>query len=182
MLKTMMFCLVVGSTCCVSTESQIERTVVEATRTPPPEKKQADDETSKGKLVTGDYFSLLVPPSLSENVTKGEDSKLWEFSDEDITVNIESGPFAMTLESNLQIYPEYKEKWKTIGEAKGKIISFNYGEKSHTLRDPSKNNVVAGYFPKSEKVKSNLTIWISFRSVSEMQTAIDILESVRFRQ
>jgi hypothetical protein len=178
-----MFCLVVGFTCCVNPQSQVEQVVVEATHTPkpPPKKEGSGDEKAAGTLVTGDYFSLTVPRSLRENATQGEDSELWEFSNENITVNIESGPFAMTLEDNLRVYPEYREEWKMIGEEKVKIISFTYGEQSHTLRDPSKKNVVAGFFPKSGNVKSNLTLWISFRSVSERQAAIDIIESVRFK-
>jgi hypothetical protein len=180
MFKGSLIFLVLLTICCIS-EPRIERvteTYVEPS--PSPLSGITKIDSSESRPITRSFFALSIPKSLREQSVKGMDSNMWEFSNDDITVSLESGPLTMTLEDWLKNYSDYTEEWKTIDGELVKTVSFNYGPQSHTLNDPSKNNIVAVHFPRSARTNNNLTVWVSFRSPRNRQTAIDIIESVRF--
>lgn len=135
---------------------------------------------TKTRLVTTDHFSIELPQSLREIPVVEDDSPFWKFADADMTVAIEAGPYAPSFGDYLKNYPEYSEEQKSIGGETVKIVSFNYGEKSKTLSDSSKKYVIGVHFGRSDHVRNELTVQISFRSDTSRRAAFNIIESIRF--
>ena len=136
------------------------------------------NRTDEVKLVKKPEFSLYLPMSFVEQTIEVEDSKLWEFGDENITVFVESGLETMTIDRSLERHDQYREEVTTIGGERVKIVSFSYGQESSLLKDPEKSLVLAGHFMKANR---DLIVWINFRSERYRPVAMGIVESLRLR-
>lgn len=137
---------------------------------------------NESRLVTTEVFSVVLPRSLRDVPVVKDDSPLWKFADENMTVTIETGPYAADYGDYLKSYPEYWEEQRSIDGELVKLVSFNYGDKSHTLLEPSKQYLVGVHFNTSDGVKTELTAQVHFRSDSDKQRAIDIIGSIRFNR
>lgn len=133
-------------------------------------------------VIEKDFFTILIPSELKKQPISGEDSNLSVFSNESISVSLEYGWTTNRVEASLlRRYSEYQEEWKTIDNERAKVVTFNYGEQSDTLKDPSKECVLAAYFAPSSRVKTHLTVWISYRPTIQKVQAKEIIESIRFK-
>lgn len=161
---------------CITSNSEMNRNL---SVSPIPTQKVVSGLANSSRIQVG-QLSLILPKSMVKTPVSGTDSQLWKYSDENISVNIESGVYAPVPRDDG--YKEFKTTATNIDGEKCTIAMYKLPEGDDSQLESGKRYFLIGRFETSPRVGYPVYISISFVNNQFGSDARAILDSIQFRE
>lgn len=140
------------------------------------------------KQVNTDYFQFQTPSNMVDEKARGVDSVFWKFSNKEMILNIELGPYNPKFEdwkTRFETESNYEDEKVNIDGRVGFFYTFasnkNKADEEKSAPDFKDKIFLAGiYFEGVENMPSKLSFIVAGNSKQTQETARKMFQSIKF--